>query len=156
MHAQLACVSIVTEVAHRVQLMGKTVVVKGRDGWPFSAHAEPGPSGIVFRDEAGRDVMNIADTVEMTEVDNNVGGLEGLLFGASPGIAVGAVAGLLQGDDDCTQDEPPCFSAGTKALALGVVGGLVGGLVGSIVGGSRGSRFIYRFDHSGRSRAASR
>jgi len=133
MHAQLACVSIVTEVAHRVQLMGKTVVVKGRDGWPFSAHAEPGPSGIVFRDEAGRDVMNIAD---------DGGDDRGRQRRRRPrGTAFRRVSGHRGGRSRWPAPGRWRLHAGRTP---------------SIVGGSRGSRFIYRFDHRGRYRAASR
>lgn len=137
------------------ELMGETLTVRGADGWPYRAHAEATPSGIVWRDEEGRDVIRLADTAEAIEIDTGVGALEGLFFGFLAGIPVGAAGGLLLGDDDCQGVNGPCFSAQDKAVALGVLGALSGGLVGAIAGGSRGSRFVYSFDHSKRRAPAS-
>lgn len=126
-------------------LMGETLTVKGRDGVPYRAHAEVTPSGIVWRDEAGRDVMRLADTYEVVELNRAVGALEGPLFGVPIGIALGALGGLALGDDDCEGNNGFCPSAGYKAFLLGATGALAGTVVGVIAGASRGSRYVWRF-----------
>lgn len=60
----------------------------------------------------------------------------GMLIGALTGAAVGAIAGLASGDDHPKTNTwcIPCFTAGEKAAALGLVSGMTGFGVGAVVG----------------------
>lgn len=56
---------------------------------------------------------------------------EGWALGLGIGAGIGAIGGLTSGDD------PPgwmAFTAGEKALLLGVAGGLAGSLLGAVIG----------------------
>jgi hypothetical protein len=65
-----------------------------------------------------------------------------LLTGLLIGGAVGALLGLASGDD--SKDEFLAFTAGEKALALGVVGGSLGAITGLILGLSAHKTFVIR------------
>jgi len=59
-------------------------------------------------------------------------GLKGTLIGFGIGAAIGAIVGLASGDDDPKQWF--AYTAGEKAVGLGVMGGITGAVIGGIAG----------------------
>lgn len=79
-------------------------------------------------------------------VDHLRGALEGAGVGTLAGAAAGAVAGFAEGDDPpCGDEEWFClrFSAGDKAMILGVAGAGSGAMIGLLVGAAIGSTDHY-------------
>ena len=86
-----------------------------------------------------RGEIPFGDVKSITTTSHPIGALEGLGLGFLGGAAVGAVIGLADGDDVCdtSRGSDFCvavFTAGEKAILLGVVFGALGGLVGLAVG----------------------
>jgi hypothetical protein len=141
---------------HRVsavpkQLLGKKVTVHLRDGSTTQAYAKPTATGVVWRPaHGGRDIAH-ESVASAVQLNHAVGFIQGLGLGILTGAATGIVMGLASGDD------PPCdddfcifeFTAGDKALLLGMIFGTGGGILGPIIGGIRGSRDHYDFTRTG-------
>ena len=69
----------------------------------------------------------------------------GLLAGALVGIGIGAIAGLISGDDKRGNENSwciLCMTAGEKAAAYGLGLGIVGGITGTIAGALARKRFV--------------
>ncbi len=82
----------------------------------------------------------------VVDVDHVRGGFEGAGLGFLAGAAAGAVVGFSLGSDPPlppNSDCGPCsFTAGTKALFLGLAGGVLGLGVGAIAGAIVGHRDV--------------
>ncbi len=109
-----------------------------------------------FTSERGRPREVPIDAVGSIQVDiDHVGGaFDGAGLGLLAGVGVGAVLGFALGSDrplapgsDCG----PCsFTAGQKAVFLGIAGGVVGVGVGLLVGAIVGHRHVVEFEEPGR------
>lgn len=68
--------------------------------------------------------------------DGRIG--KGILFGALTGFALGALVGLVSGDDPCVANpgflDILCFTAEEKALSTGMLLAIPGSLIGGLVG----------------------
>ncbi|MBA3499035.1 MAG: hypothetical protein H0T65_01595 [Deltaproteobacteria bacterium] len=134
------------------ELVGDEVVLEGQYGHQVTAVGVNTPAGVTFYDKANGGMVPSHEIVKIKDVSHGRGAIEGLGIGGGIGIVTGAVIGLASGDDECGDDHGGCFlafSAGEKAMILGVVLGGLGGLVGLVVGAAKGSTTVYEHPRSG-------
>jgi hypothetical protein len=109
-----------------------------------------GFDGTTFRGDDARKVPDEAIRSIVIPVDRGRGGLEGMGIGTLIGAGAGVVLGLSLGSDRPVPSNSDCgcpsFSAGFKAVALGVVGAGVGLVVGLVTGVAYGHHDVVIVD----------
>lgn len=131
------------------ELAGDEVTLQGQHGHRVTAVGVASPGGITFYDKANGGMVPSHEIVRIEETSHGRGAIQGLGAGAGIGALTGGLIGLASGDDDCSGEDHGCileFSAGEKAVILGIFLGGIGGLVGLVVGAAKGSTTIY--EHS--------
>ena len=128
------------------ELAGDEVVLEGQYGHQVTAVGVNTPAGITFYDKANGGMVPAQEIVKIKDVSHGRGAIEGLGIGAGLGGLMGGLIGLASGDDECESECFIEFSAGEKAVILGVVLGGLGGLIGLVVGAAKGSTTVYEHE----------
>lgn len=103
---------------------------------------------VIFRPDASinTDYRNIGFyNIQEIQVRRKNAAARGLWQGALIGFAVGAITGLIDGDDEGLNDGSwciLCFTAAEKALILGGLGTVAGGITGTLIGGLLRKKFV--------------
>ena len=110
------------------------------------------PRGIWVAQGGERRFLRLGEVRGVEVLRRGRGAGEGLGVGLFTGIALGAVAGYLRGDDPpcMTATDPGCdiyirWTSGDKAIAGGILGAVVGAAIGAEIGYLIGHRDVYVF-----------
>jgi hypothetical protein len=113
------------------------------DGGTIELRATDTPGGLRWQADKTGELVDSATLRSYRTVSHLDGAVTGLLLGVLGGGAIGATAGLLQGDD------PNSFISQTDAMAIyGVLLGGLGGVIGLTAGAVSGNDHVYRLESS--------
>jgi hypothetical protein len=110
---------------------GAKLIITKKDGQQISGELiTVKPNSLLLLDTKGKDMSVYVADIEVIRIEKKSGFWKGAGTGALIGVGTGALIGFLDGDDSSGLFR---FTAGQKAIIIGIAFGALGLLIGGIV-----------------------